>query len=66
MKKIWQDIAIPAMRGFLAFARNQYKQTYLYLKPILQDLQALGASKTHRDIINQILKITLNEEIKDE
>ncbi|MBE9179989.1 tetratricopeptide repeat protein [Oculatella sp. LEGE 06141] len=52
--KRWMDVAIPAARGMVAHAKQDWLGAIAYLKPTLPQLWAIGGSHAQRQVFQQI------------
>lgn len=54
LQKIWQEVALPAARGLIAYALYDWKKTTKELKPVIHRLHEVGGSNTQRQLFAQI------------
>lgn len=51
----WCDVAVPACRGLLAHAREQYESSVEYLSAAMPKMMSIGGSHAQRDLFAQVL-----------
>lgn len=54
LQSVWTELAIPASRGLLSHAKEDWQTAMAELKPVLSRLWAIGGSHAQRHLFNQI------------
>lgn len=54
LQKTWLEVVIPAARGLVAYANQDWKTTITQLQPILHRLYEVGGSHAQRDLFEEI------------
>ncbi len=54
-RSVWADVALPACRGVLAYARGDYHSVTRHLTAVLPRMAETGGSHAQRDLFEQLL-----------